>query len=56
MKQTIEFVKTTVVGGLVVILPLAAAMVITIKLLGAIEGPSNRLPRAYLQRHGQAPS
>ena len=38
MKRTIEFVKTTVIGGLVVILPLAAAMVISIKLLGAIEG------------------
>ena len=37
MKQTLEFVKTTVVGGLVVILPLAAAMLLTIKMLGAVQ-------------------
>jgi uncharacterized membrane protein len=48
MKQIFEFVKTTVVGGLVVILPLAAAMLLTIKMLGAIEGAiepvANSLP------------
>lgn len=38
MKQTLEFVKTTVVGGLVVILPLAAAMLLTVKMLVALEG------------------
>ena len=38
MKQTLEFVKTTIVGGLVVILPLAAAMLISIKMLAAVQG------------------
>jgi uncharacterized membrane protein len=38
MKQILEFAKSAVVGGLVVILPLAAAMVLTIKMLAAIEG------------------
>jgi uncharacterized membrane protein len=38
MKQTFEFVKTTVVGGLVVILPLAAAMLLSFKMLAALEG------------------
>ena len=38
MKQIFEFVKTTVVGGLVVILPLAAAMLLTVKMLTVLEG------------------
>lgn len=38
MKQTLEFVKTTIVGGLVVILPLAAAMLLTIRMFSAVEG------------------
>lgn len=38
MKQLLGFVKTTVIGGLMVILPLAAAMFISIRLLGAIQG------------------
>ena len=38
MKQTLEFVKTTVVGGLVVILPMAAALLIAVKMLAALEG------------------
>ncbi len=38
MKQVLEFVKTTIVGGLVVILPLAAAMLLTIKMLTTLEG------------------
>lgn len=38
MKQTLEFLKTTVIGGLVVILPLAAALLIAARLLGALQG------------------
>ena len=38
MKQVFEFVKTSVVGGLVVILPLAAAVLITVKMIAGLEG------------------
>ncbi|MDX2165900.1 MAG: hypothetical protein SF182_02510 [Deltaproteobacteria bacterium] len=38
MKQVFDFIKTTVIGGLVVILPLAAAMLLTVKMLVALEG------------------
>jgi uncharacterized membrane protein len=38
MKQTLEFVKTTVVGGLVVVLPMAAALLIAVKMLAVLEG------------------
>ncbi|HSP97766.1 MAG TPA: hypothetical protein VL049_11045 [Candidatus Dormibacteraeota bacterium] len=38
MKQVLEFVKTTVVGGLVVVLPMAAAVLIAVKMLAALEG------------------
>jgi uncharacterized membrane protein len=38
MKQTLEFVKTTVLGGLIVILPLAAAVLISARILAALQG------------------
>ena len=38
MKQTVEFVKTTIIGGLVVILPLAAAVLLSARMLGALQG------------------
>lgn len=38
MRQTVEFVKTTIIGGLVVILPLAAAVLLTVRMLAALQG------------------
>lgn len=38
MKTTLEFLKTTIVGGLVVILPLAAAVLISARILAALQG------------------
>lgn len=38
MKATLEFMKTTVIGGLIVILPLAAAVLISARMLAALQG------------------
>jgi uncharacterized membrane protein len=38
MKPIVEFVKTTVVGGLVVVLPMAAALLLAVKMLAALQG------------------
>jgi len=38
MRQVLEFVKTTIVGGLVVVLPMAAALLLAVKMLAALEG------------------
>lgn len=46
MKQALEFVKTTIVGGLVVVLPLAAALLIAVKMLAALEGAVDPLAAA----------
>ena len=48
MKGLLGFVKTTVIGGLMVILPLAAAVLISVRILAALEGAvdpvANTLP------------
>jgi uncharacterized membrane protein len=48
MKQLLGFVKTTVLGGLMVILPLAAAILISARILvmleGAVDPVANTLP------------
>lgn len=36
--KLLDFVKLTIVGGLVVILPMAAAILLSIKMLGAVQG------------------
>lgn len=48
MRQVLDFVKTTVLGGVVVILPLAAAILLTLRMLvtleGAVDPVAARLP------------
>ena len=38
MKRGLEFVKVTILGGVVVILPMAAAMLLSARMLAALEG------------------
>ena len=38
MKRVLEFLKVTILGGVVVILPMAAAMLLSLRMLAALEG------------------